>query len=68
MKRNILSLSIIMLSLASCQNKSNIDLLNIQGTKDGNIKELAKHTLLGFSSFNNFSQFYHSPLFFFTLY
>lgn len=53
-KQVLLSLSLLTLSLSGCNSLKN-NYLNVTGTTDSNIKELARQTILGFSSLPNIS-------------
>ena len=58
-KTLLLTLSLLTLSLTSCnsnQNNQNINgdsIIPVEGTKDSTLKELARQTVLGFSSLSN---------------
>ena len=53
-KQVLLSLSLLTLSLSGC-NSLNNNYLNVTGSNDSNIKELARQAVLGFSSLPNLS-------------
>lgn len=53
-KQVLLSLSLLTLSLSGC-NSLNNNYLNVTGSNDSNIKELARQAVLGFSSLSNLS-------------
>lgn len=53
-KQVLLSLSLLTLSLSGCNSLKN-NYLNVTGSNDSNIKELARQTVLGFSSLYNLS-------------
>ena len=53
-KQALLSLSLLTLSLSGCNSLKN-NYLNVSGSNDSNIKELARQTVLGFSSLSNLS-------------
>ena len=53
-KQVLLSLSLLTLSLSGCNSLKN-NYLNVTGSNDSNIKELARQTVLGFSSLSNLS-------------
>ena len=53
-KQVLLSLSLLTLSLSGC-NSLNNNYLNVTGSNDSNIKELARQAVLGFSSLSNIS-------------
>lgn len=53
-KQVLLSLSLLTLSLSGCNSLKN-NYLNVTGSNDSNVKELARQTVLGFSSLPNLS-------------
>ena len=53
-KQVLLSLSLLTLSLSGCNSLKN-NYLNVTGSNDSNIKELARQAVLGFSSLESIS-------------